>query len=147
MFPSSPQNITPTSLQALNNWRISPFSSFPPPLPSLLLRAARALHAGRDVRLLPPPGPGGAGPPLHHHQPLQHGQADHHALRVAVDDRHVRGEGHPAGDGDRPEAGLIPNAAPPFFPPVRPGPHVAVTEQAALTATQNVCVCAFLSET
>ncbi|XP_029538340.1 neuronal vesicle trafficking-associated protein 1 isoform X1 [Oncorhynchus nerka] len=63
----------------------------------------RSVHADGAIQLLPP---WWSRASLHHHQPL-HGQADHHPVRVPVDDRHVRGEGHPAGDRDPPEAGLI----------------------------------------
>lgn len=71
-----------------------------------LFGAARSLHAGWDVWQLPPSGPWGPRAPLHSHQPLQHSQADHHPVSITMDDHHVWGEGHPAGDGDCPETGL-----------------------------------------
>lgn len=71
-----------------------------------LFGAARPLHAGWDVRHVPPSGPRGPRAPLHPHQPLQHSQADHHPVSISMDDHHVWGKDHPAGDGDRPETGL-----------------------------------------
>lgn len=79
----------------------------PPPFFSVSpWKAARPLHARGDGRRVPAAGPRGPRPPLHPHQPLQHRQADHHALGLAVDDHHVGGEGDRAGDGDRAETGL-----------------------------------------
>lgn len=75
-------------------------------IPPSLFGAARSLHAGWDVWQLPPSGPWGPRAPLHPHQPLQHSQADHHPVSITMDDHHVWGKGHPAGDGDRPETGL-----------------------------------------
>lgn len=71
-----------------------------------LFGAARSLHAGWDVWQLPPSGPWGPRAPFHPHQPLQHSQADHHPVSITMDDHHVWGEGHPAGDRDCPETGL-----------------------------------------
>lgn len=84
---------------------VEPFN-FVPSLSLSLSGAARSLHAGWDVWQLPPSGTWGPRAPLYPHQPLQHSQADHHSVSITMDDHHVWGEGHPAGDGDCPEAGL-----------------------------------------
>lgn len=62
--------------------------------------AARSLHACWAVWQIPPSGPWGPRTSLYPYQSLQHGQADHHSVCIAMDDHHVWGEGDPAGDGN-----------------------------------------------